>query len=131
MAQVVLQSCGIIDRPANYGTGEPEPLAQLNRIVQTTVARVFDVDLTSLQAESRGQADVAQARQVAMYLLHCAFSVSLTDIGHIFSRDRTTVRHACRIIEDRRDDATFDYILSNLEEIVRHNAKISTRQRAS
>lgn len=131
MAQVVLLPLQTIDRALHYSLGEPLPLDRLKSIVETTVAKVFNVDLVGLHAESRGQAEVAQARQVAMYLLHCAFSVSLTEIGHIFSRDRTTVRHACKIVEDRRDDPAFDYILNNLEEIVCHHAKISSLQAVS
>ena len=125
MAQVLLQPIETVDRPSHYRTDMPLPVGRLKEIVETTVAKVFGVDLTQLQAESRGQAQVALARQVAMYLMHCAFSISLTDLGHIFCRDRTTVRHACKIIEDRRDEATFDYILNSLENIVRHHAKLS------
>jgi chromosomal replication initiation ATPase DnaA len=131
MAQVLLQPIETVDRPSHYRTDMPLPTGCLKEIVETTVAKVFGVDISHLRAESRGQAQVALARQVAMYLLHCAFSISLTDIGYIFCRDRTTVSHACKIIEDRRDEATFDYILNNLENIVRHRAKISIRPAVS
>jgi hypothetical protein len=33
----------------------------------------------------------------------------------LFGRDRTTVAHACLIVEDRRDDPVFDRILELLE----------------
>jgi chromosomal replication initiation ATPase DnaA len=62
---------------------------------------------------------VALARQIAMYLSHVAFRVSLTDVGRIFGRDRTTVSHACAVVEDLRDDPRFDRILDLLERIVR------------
>ena len=49
----------------------------------------------ALLARSRGRKDVAEARQVAMYLATKACpSKSLTCIGEFFGRDRTTVRHA-------------------------------------
>lgn len=49
----------------------------------------------ALLARSRGRKDVAEARQVAMYLATRACpSKSLTAIGEFFGRDRTTVRHA-------------------------------------
>jgi hypothetical protein len=131
MAQVVLQPIETVDCPSHYRTDTPLPVGRLKGIVETTVASVFGVDLCQLRAESRGQAQVALARQVAMYLMHCAFGVSLTDIGHIFCRDRTTASYACKIVEDRRDEPTFDYILSNLEEIVRHRAKLSIRPAVS
>jgi hypothetical protein len=40
-------------------------------------------------------------------------------IGRAFGRDRTTVAHACRAIEDRRDDIWFDCRLATLELICR------------
>jgi len=44
--------------------------------------------------------------------------VSLTEVGHLFERDRTTVSHACGLVEDRRDDPDFDYRLNHLERAV-------------
>ena len=125
MGQAVLESRETVDRLLHFRSGERLSLHHLKAIVETTVSEVFAVDIDRLQGGSRGQAQVAQARQVAMYLLHCAFSVSFTDIGHAFARDRTTVGHACKLVEDRRDDSTFDFMMNNLEEIVRHLAKIS------
>jgi len=42
----------------------------------------------------RGSADVAFARQVAMYLCHVAFEYSLSRVAIAFHRDRSTVAHA-------------------------------------
>jgi hypothetical protein len=39
----------------------------------------------------------------------------LTDTGRLFGRDRTTVAHACGVIEDKRDDPLFDRALDLLE----------------
>jgi chromosomal replication initiation ATPase DnaA len=131
MAQVVLQPIDTVASPSHYRTGTPLPVDHLKAIVETTVANVFSVDLCQMRGESRGQAPVALARQVSMYLMHCAFGVSLTDIGHIFCRDRTTASYACKIVEDRRDEPVFDYILNNLENIVRHRAKLSIHSAVS
>lgn len=125
MAQVVLSSIATADFRMHCQERRPPRLHQLKDLIEATVADVFAVDVDQIRGESRGQMQVAQARQVAMYLMHCAFGIPLTTIGHVFSRDRTTVRHACKIVEDRRDDQSYDYILHNLEEIVRHRAKFS------
>ena len=53
-----------------------------------------------------------------MYLAHVACGLSFTDVGLLFSRDRTTVAHACRVVEDRRDDPVFDRALELLEWVV-------------
>lgn len=66
----------------------------------------------------RGSAEVARARQVAMYLLHTALSVPYGEVAAMFGRDRTTVSHACRTIEDLRDDPMHDELLLRLEEMV-------------
>ena len=52
-----------------------------------------------------------------MYLAHVGFALSFEGIGRVFGRDRTTVSHACRVIEDCRDDLSLDCRLSALEMI--------------
>ena len=58
----------------------------------------------------------AFARQIAMYLAHVGFGLSMAEIGRAFGRGRTTVLHACHVIEDRRDDVRFDQLLDHLEQ---------------
>lgn len=73
----------------------------------------------NLLMAGRGGFHAAQARQVAMYLTHVAFGMSLQRVGTAFARDRSTVAHACHLIEDRRDDAAFDNLLDQLEASLR------------
>ena len=54
-----------------------------------------------------------------MYLSHVAFGVNLSAVGRAFGRDRTTAAHACRLIEDRRDDPAVDAVLASLESACR------------
>lgn len=79
------------------------------------VAQVFAVPPSDLLRTTRGRAGVALARQIAMYLAHVVGGQTLTDIGQAFRRDRTTVAHACRLVEARRDDPSFDRVLELLE----------------
>ena len=95
-----------------------EPIAAARRYIEEAVAPVFDVARHDLRITTRGPADVALARQVAMYLAHVGFGLSLTEVGRVFERDRTTVSHACGVIEDRRDDPTFDRMLDLLEWVI-------------
>jgi len=83
--------------------------------IEQAVVQVFGVGRDDLRRLSRGRAKVALARQVAMYLAHVACGLTLTDTGKLFHRDRTTVAHACGVIEDRRDDPLFDRALDLLE----------------
>jgi Bacterial dnaA protein helix-turn-helix len=55
---------------------------------------------------------------VAMYLAHVVCRLSFTEVGTLFVRDRTTVAHACSVVEDRRDDPELDGRLEHLERAV-------------
>jgi chromosomal replication initiation ATPase DnaA len=79
------------------------------------VACDFGLSPAMLSAQTRGTPRVAFARQVAMYLMHVGFAVSFDVIAKVFGRDRTTVSHACRVIEDSRDDIWLDCRLAALE----------------
>ncbi|KRB50141.1 transposase [Rhizobium sp. Root708] len=57
-------------------------------------------------------------RQIAMYVCHVALQIPLHEIGRAFGRDRTTVGHACHVVEDRRDDPDFDEFVSTVERTV-------------
>jgi len=82
--------------------------------IEEAVVQVFGVACEDLRCVTRGHARAAHARQVAMYLAHVACGLSLTDTGKLFGRDRTTVAHACCVVEDRRDDPVFDRALDLL-----------------
>lgn len=84
-------------------------------LTQETIAGAFKISVAEMRAPTRRTAPVAQARQIAMYLMHVSFGLSLSAVGRHFGRDRTTAAHACRQIEDRRDDAAFDLMIDRLE----------------
>jgi hypothetical protein len=102
-------------RDLGSGAGAPAAGGQLRTVIEGAVAQVFGVQHAELFRATRGKAPVALARQVAMYLTHGACGLSFTDVGLVFGRDRTTVAHACRVVEDRRDDPVFDRALELLE----------------
>jgi len=87
-------------------------------LTEKTVAFALAVPLSGLKAKTRSCADIAFARQVAMYLCHTTFSLLMTEVGLHFGRDRTTVAHACKLVEDKRDDAEFDLIIDQLESLL-------------
>lgn len=76
--------------------------------------------------EGRGPADAAFARQVAMYAVYVSFGVSLARVAAAFGRDRSTVAHACHLVEDRRDDPELDAWLDNLDRTLKEAAKLSS-----
>ena len=112
-----------------YSHNKPPVLSSglARRVVEQAVAMAFQVPLRELRARTRRRAPIAFARQVAMYLAHVAYGLTLTEVGVLFTRDRTTVAYACGIVEDRRDDPIFDIFLDHLEtSIVRLVIALST-----
>src|SRR5438105_13662332 len=125
-AQVVLRwtgtmalSIGCIDNRTQPRRARAAPARIPDQFVremlEQAVSRVFMVASADLWSGTRGRPRVAFARQVAMYLAHVAWGLSLTEVGYVFSRDRTTVAHACGLVEDLRDDPVLDRSLELLE----------------
>ena len=50
-----------------------------------------------------------------MYLGHVACRLRLTAVGRVFERERSTAAHACKRVEDRREDKDFDAALQMME----------------
>ncbi|WP_083226687.1 helix-turn-helix domain-containing protein [Methyloligella halotolerans] len=90
----------------------------VRRASEAAVAAAFGLEPDELKAATRGPARAAFARQTAMYLAHVGCGLSLTDVGRAFGRDRTTVAHACGVVEDQRDEPEFDFMLTHLERAV-------------
>ncbi|GAB5376335.1 MAG: hypothetical protein AcusKO_27970 [Acuticoccus sp.] len=38
----------------------------------------------------------------------------------MFDRDRTTAAHACRVVEDRRDEVAIDTLVQSVEDALHH-----------
>jgi chromosomal replication initiation ATPase DnaA len=88
-------------------------------IAQTLVAHIYDVRLDELSAPTRGGPRAALARQVAMYLAHVVFKMSVVEIALAFGRQPSTACHAVHHVEDLRDDEGFDRTVLYLEAMLR------------
>lgn len=94
------------------------PLRNVCRIIRQMVGELVPLfgDRVMLRRDRRRLS--CHVRQIAMYVCHVALRISMSDIGEAFGRDRTTVGHACHVVEDRRDDPAFDDFVSAVERIV-------------
>lgn len=104
------------------GSTDPEPSSAARRLrdlLLETVADVFNVDVGLLRLPTRGRANIALARQVAMYIAHVGCGLTLTEVGELFERDRTTVSHACAVVEFKREEPGFDEAIRLLEQVIR------------
>ena len=105
-----------MDVTLNSGSGASARRA-VNDVI-TLVSKTKNVPLRVLINRSRCRAPAARARQLAMYLSYVMLGRTLAEIGGVFGRDRTTVSHACALIEDMRDDPDFDAEVCRLESCI-------------
>ena len=96
----------------------PSPRRRRDLVLQIT-ALAFGLSRRRLAGAGREAPRAVFARQVAMYLLHVVFSLPMQHVGELCRRDRSTVAHACRLVEERREDARFDAFLHDLERAAR------------
>ena len=81
------------------------------------VAALFSVSSKELRKPGRTADSISRVRQIAMYVAHVVLRLTQGEVGRGLGRDRTTVIHACHIVEDLRDDAEFDRAVSMVERI--------------
>ncbi len=104
---------------AKAALGDASPSQQAVVSIHTIIDAVTDfyhVKVTDLQSKRR-QRSVALPRQVCMYLARRLTRLSLEEIGGYFGgRDHTTVMHAVKIIDTRREqDPEFHSIVEAFE----------------
>jgi len=88
--------------------------SHIHRLVECCARSLFGISAAAFRSRERA-GSVALARQTAMYLSHVAFGLTFTETGRLFDRDRTTVAHACAVVEDLRDNPAMDRALTILE----------------
>jgi chromosomal replication initiator protein len=87
--------------------------------VQKRVCEYYGLKVQDIKAKKRTK-DIAFPRQVAMYLSKLLTDSSLSEIGKNFGgKDHSTVIHACKLIEDRRQkdedfDRKIDYLIKKI-----------------
>lgn len=93
-------------RPTLTAGRLPELRPLVEKAVLMHVSKAFCVSVSQLKGKRR-DAKTAEARQVAMWLLREVSSASFFDIATILRRaDHGTARHACAVIEARRQADT-------------------------
>lgn len=88
--------------------GLPPPAVLAFALTASGVQRALAAPREGIGSATRGPARNAFRRQVAIYLAHVDFGLPYRMLAQAFGRDRTTVRHACALVEDRRDRPAFD-----------------------
>ncbi len=100
------------DEPAEQAlTPERRLLCMIVRQLTEELLRATGLD----HDQEPGRRATNHVRQVAMYVCHVAYSMPMGEVAQAFGRDRSTVGHACRMVEDRRDDRAYDTFVAIVE----------------
>lgn len=108
----------VYDDPVGWRPRDDEQAIAYCDGVIDLVGAFFNVPTRELRRTGRTTLQIAQIRQIAMYVAHVTLRLTMQQVGDGFERDRTTVLHACRLVEDMRDEIPFDRIVAHVERIV-------------
>jgi chromosomal replication initiation ATPase DnaA len=117
-----LSEIGRITEPILVAAGatssrRDERAVELCECMMDVTAALFNVSSKEMRRPGRTSQDVARVRQIAMYVTHVILGMSMKEVGRGFGRDRTTVVHACHLIEDMREEADFDQVVAMTERV--------------
>ena len=103
--------------PARTTGRREERIMEVCEAMIDICAALYNVSSKELRQVGRTGTGVARVRQIAMYVTHVTLGITMQEVGRGFARDRTTVRHACHLIEDLRDDEDFDRAVMTTERV--------------
>ncbi len=94
-----------------------DEVREICEAMQDILAACFSVSGRELRAQGRTRAEICRVRQIGMYVAHVIAGLSMYEVGLGFQRDRSTVAHACHLVEDLRDDPDFERAILMIERI--------------
>lgn len=94
-------------------------------LVGHLVSYALGVKGIEIMARGRGSRLASKGRQLSMYLAHVGLGWSIGRVADAFRRDRSTVAHACQLIEHERDDEAFDHWMCEMEESLQKVAPLA------
>ena len=94
-------------------------------LAQAVSAYSFGVPMDALTASAIGDSQAIRARQVAMYLSQMVLQLGPREVPRAFHRTHPGVLHACRRVEEAREDPGFDRTVELLETVLRRAAGVT------
>jgi chromosomal replication initiation ATPase DnaA len=94
-----------------------DEISRICRLVRQLAGEMVQLTGDRVAARRDRRRTECHIRQIAMYVCHVQLGIPMSDIGPCFGRDRTTVGHACQVVEDRRDEPAFDEFVATLERL--------------
>lgn len=87
-------------------------------LAQSVAAGAYGVAMDDMQTRTR-KGEAQKARQLATYLARVVFNVGLRELANATGRSPATVFHACKCVEQRREEPQFDHAVEFLEHQLR------------
>jgi chromosomal replication initiation ATPase DnaA len=84
------------------------------RTVRAVAARAAAIPVRALEEPGRGPAGLTRLRRLSIYLAHVELGLPAAAVARAFQRSRRSVAHACRLVEDQRDNRAFDVQITAL-----------------
>ena len=111
------RSGALAPRRLPRGGSRRDEVIEICEAMQDVLAACFCVSGRELRAQGRSRSEICRVRQIGMYVAHVIAGLSMNEVGIGFERDRSTVAHACHLIEDLRDDPDFERVIVMIERI--------------
>ncbi len=89
-------------------------------LVVRYVCRYYGIEEVQLKSQNRSK-NIAEPRQVAMYLTRTMLKMSLPDIGRFFERDHGTVSHSVKKVEAalKQKDSRLEGVIRDIQMSIR------------
>lgn len=93
------------------------PLRQACAVIHQMTEELLSFTAERVQIRRDRRRVQCHARQIAIYVCHVTLRIPQGDVAHAYGRDRTTVRHSCAVVEDRRDRPGYDDFVGAVERL--------------
>ena len=120
----LFEDCDCRDKEQNFAQAESSnrtcsrKTLLLNTFVNQMVATAFELKAEQLLNIQNREARTYRARQISMYLMNTSLSLNFVEIADFYGKDRSTVSHACGVIEELRDIVKFDEQICEFEQTI-------------
>lgn len=100
-----------------HGGSREDEVREICEGMQDILSACFSMPGKEIRSQERCRNEVSRVRQIGMYVAHVVVGLTMLEVGRGFQRDRSTVAHACHVIEDLRDDPAFERIIHMVERL--------------
>lgn len=100
-----------------HGGSREDEVREICEGMQDILSACFSMPGKEIRSLERCRNEVSRVRQIGMYVTHVVVGLTMLEVGKGFQRDRSTVAHACHVIEDLRDDPAFERIIHMVERL--------------